>query len=94
MSTSLYYELPVPDQFLGYGLKFIIAPIVWGHDGSLGGEQTLITKDTEFYVNDKSVKLYEFLKGIALGKDDVAGEAQKLVELIDQYDSVFISLKG
>lgn len=94
MSTNLYYEPAVDKQkYLGKSLKYVIAPIVWGHDGTLHGEPELVKRDTTFYRGDDSIVLYQFLKGIAARKDDAAQEAKTLIELIDKYDSVFISLK-
>lgn len=97
MSTNLYYEPAVErKEYLGKDLKRVIAPIIWGHDGSLGGSQEFVGKETTFWDEDKSemINLYQFLTGLSHAKDSVGEEAKKTVELIDKYDGIFITLEG
>ncbi len=95
MSTNLYYEIPVNSSYLGKDLKYIIAPLIWKHDGTLGGEDFLIDKETTVYRDDENINLYNFLKGVAASSNnDASKEAEKLTKLIDKHNAVFISLKG
>lgn len=95
MSTNLYYEPVVEKEtYLGKDLKYEIAPFLWGHDGTLGGQQVLVGKETEFYNEGDEIVLYQFLKGLARGSDDRAKEAKKLIDLIDEHGEVYLSLKG
>lgn len=87
MSTSLHWR-PVPkekkDSYLGYQLKFHIAEKLWGHDGSLNSEWEEVDSDW-----------IPFLEGIAsAGEKELAGEAEKLIELIKKHGAVQLSLIG
>jgi len=86
MSTNLYYNTISKNKNIGYAIKWILAPLIWEHDGSLGSEPTYINKDSEFYMNDKSIRLYDFLLGLTNKNDEIGKEAKILVDLLDKYD--------
>ena len=86
MATNLYWATPSRrDRVLGYQLKFILAPRLWEHDGSLGSDHTPVGRD-----------LIPFLEGVvaATGVREVKAEAQKLIDLIERYGEVEIWLEG
>jgi len=86
MSTSLYYrEIPREEEHFGYRLKFILAPRLWGHDGSLGSPWTTVGRD-----------LIPFLEGIIVASkgEEVASEAKSLKDFIEEYDEIQIKLQG
>jgi len=86
MSTNLYWR-PLPKnpdgEFLGYQLKFILAPCLWDHDGSLSAEWTTVGPDA-----------LDFLRGVAACGDKRGEEAQRLIDLIEKYGAVEIALMG
>lgn len=98
MSTSLYWE-PVVDkeQYLGKDLKWVLAPLLWEHDGSLSGSPIAITLDYKFWdeENGTHVRMQDFLVGLSKRSDDTGKEAQKLLKLLSKHvEGIFISLKG
>lgn len=85
MSTNLYYR-PVPkepkENCFAYELKFHLAPKLWEHDGSLSAGWTTVGKE-----------LIPFLEGlVSAGNKEVSTEAKKLIDLIEKYDEVQLSL--
>ncbi len=98
MSTNLYYESNTEkERYLGKDLKYILAPILWEHDGTLHGDSILINMSTSFWDEEykKEVKLRDFLFGISKKSDESGKEAKKLLNLLNKYeDGIFISLKG
>ena len=86
MSTSLYWRLQEDGRkSLGYQIKFYIAPEWWGHDGSLGSDEYLVTEID-----------FAFLRGIIAGTNqpDVKKEAQKIIDLVDKHGPIFVWLQS
>lgn len=90
MSTSLYYT-PCPDEpiYLGKQLKYHLAPKYWQHDGTLAGEDVLITTDD-----------LPFLQGLldefsfrGHSHAELQEECLKLIRLVATYNNIFISLR-
>lgn len=80
MSTSLYWKPPVKEHsFVGTQIKYHLAPKLWGHDGTLSSEWTIIDKSL--------IPFLEKLKG-----KEVRAEAQKLIKLIRKHGQIEISL--
>lgn len=97
MSTDLYYEKVNKKDYLGKDLKYILAPILWGHDGTLGGETIHLTLDYTFYDDEynKMVKMRDFLFGLSKKDGDVGKEAKKLLILLNKNeDGILLSLEG
>jgi hypothetical protein len=95
MSTSLYAEYNISrDKYVGYDIKFILAPIIWEHDGSLSGDDVLIDKDTTFFHEDKKINVYQLLLGLC-HSERYGEEANKLVKMIEKSEGgILLSLKG
>ena len=86
MSTSLYWKPVVKEEkYLGYRLKFYISESLWGHDGSLISEWTVIDKN--------SINL-EYLKGVRDTTDDknLKKEIDELIRLLNKYGEIEVSL--
>ena len=84
MSSSLRWRPVAEDESLGYDLKWAIAPQLWGHDGSLQGDWTVVGRG-----------FVPFLRGVSAGRredDDVRRDAERLIALIEKYGEVEVSL--
>lgn len=87
MSTSIYWEpiekrkeqKDITDQ-----LKYIFAPRFWGHDGSLRGEEYILTQEDLSY-----------LSGVSDGSrdTDVREGIKILIDAINKYGAVKIWLE-
>lgn len=86
MSADLFWRpnTPVVDHLLPRELKYILAPVYLGHDGSLGGE---------FELNAGSD---EFLRGVkAATQSEVVRDAIESLRIaIQQYGSVIVQLRS
>jgi hypothetical protein len=83
VSSNLYWrqaEPPPPSNLLPYGLKKAISQRFWSHDGSLHGEEVLITIDDMPY-----------FEGLA---DAGVDGAASLVEVIQEKDRILIWIGG
>ena len=86
MSTSLYYEFPKDKIFLGYRLKFFLAPVLWDHDGSCHGKPIHVDK-----------RIYPILNKVIKSNDNELGlrdSAIKLKKLIRKHKHILLSLEG
>lgn len=89
MSTSLYWREPPrePDgELLGYDLKWVIAKKYLDHDGTLQEDWFDVGKD-----------VVPFLEGViaaTVGDEALKKEAQELIDLIEKYGTVQLSLRG
>lgn len=91
MSTNLFVEPKTNSaKCLGKELKYLIAPIIWEHDGTLSGEEELITENTVIH----DVSVYHFLKGIAKQKDEAGKQASKVLEIIEKTGGAWLSIHG
>ena len=86
MSTNLFYapRLPQAHQSLTKGLKFILGPVYFGHDGSLSGSAVLTRNDLPFLAGVKA----------ATNDSAIAQDAQTLIDTIEQYSEIDIWLEG
>ena len=86
MSTQLYWKPVRPEQQQGLcnELKYIFARTYWDHDGSLCGEEYILTADNIVY-----------LCGIRDGTTDkiVKRDVEILIKAIQQYGSIAIWLE-
>jgi len=97
MSTDLYWEPNREDaEYFGKQLKYVIAPLIWRHDGSLSGDAEFVEKDTTFWDEKRNtnVNLYDLLTELSYSKTKKGTEAKKMIDLIDKYDGIWVSLKG
>lgn len=87
MSTSLYYEPVIKREAksLANGLKYILGPTYWGHDGTLSGEEVYLTEDQ-----------LKYLCGIRDGTRDeqIKDSVNILIKAIQKYGSVRIWLES
>jgi hypothetical protein len=83
--VHLYWRPPPAEReehCVGYGLKFHLSEALWGHDGSLYGDWTLMGKEW-----------LSFLRGVAsAGRDEVREEAKELIKQIEKYGEVEVAL--
>lgn len=81
MSTNLYWR-PVPqgDKLVGYDIKFHLAPILWGTDGSVVEDWSTVGKN-----------IIPFLQGImsvAAQGSDLHEQSAKLIKFIQDNEEV------
>lgn len=85
MSFNLYfYPDPQPQKkTLCKGLKYVISPRMWGHDGTLPGGPIQVGSET-----------ISFLNGIieATGNQDVREAAKELISAIIQHGTVVLEI--
>lgn len=82
MSSSLYWRPPIEPRPLGHQLKFAISQKLWGHDGSLTSEWTLVESS-----------LIPFLEGVAAaGCEETRSEAKFLIKIIRDHGEAEIRL--
>lgn len=84
MSTSLYWrpapkDLP-PENYLPFALKHALAKRIWGHDGSLYGDEVLVGKE-----------FLPYLEGLADGHVEGATE---LIDAIREHETVLLWITG
>lgn len=87
MSTSLYYTPIQKPIYLGKSIKYKLAPYIFWHDWTLGGEE-FVYLDMEFYKDDDTtVKLVELLDNLICGVDkEVSSEAKKLMGILKKCE--------
>lgn len=85
MSTSLYWSrVPVePAENSLYSLKHILAKKLWDSDGSCGENTLKVGKE-----------LIPFLEGIEMGNGsgDMGSDARKLINAIERYGEIQLSI--
>lgn len=86
MSVNLYSRPVIKEpqgNCIGYQLKFHLAPKLWGNDGTLHSDWVVVNSD-----------LIPFLEGLeSAGSSEVKIESNLLIQLINKYGEVELSLK-
>lgn len=82
MSTSLYWS-QVPDikEYNIHCLKYILAKKLGSYDGSMSEDLGVVDK-----------KLIPYLEGIADTGGDVGADAKKLIDAINKYEKVQLTI--